>query len=82
VLARLQLIMVSSWFFMPPDVNIYPGVRFVPDGETDPGPDSYTEWLRHQVDSKLCLALYLVAALAWIGVQVGLIRSASVGAQR
>lgn len=58
---------------MPPGANIIKGARYV---SADPSQDlsDATQVFRKFIDSKLALAFYITAALAWYGTRIGLLR--------
>jgi hypothetical protein len=69
----MQLVMLCSWFFMPPGANTIKGARITsvdPAEDLDPIVESFRKFL----DARLCFALYLSAALTWFATRIGLVR--------
>ena len=73
--ALLQVVMVCSWFFMPPNANIIVGAKFTPAGDAADSGSGVWEPSRHFLDGKVALLLYLATAMAWYGVQTGLFQA-------
>jgi hypothetical protein len=68
-----QLVMICSWFFMPPGANVIQGARF--SYSTDEEDDGVNAEVRRFGDGKVALSLYLASAMAWYGVQTGLFQA-------
>ena len=73
MLLTLQLVMVCSWFFMPPDANIIKGAKFVPADPNDALSPSL-EVIRRFCDGRMALVFYLTTALSWYATRIGLLQ--------